>query len=385
MNSPLGIARTAACLSLCFVLAGLQPARGQQDLISADSLFEAGRFAEAEKAYLKVPQADDFEKAVPFFKAIGQEAKAAQMESFRGLSPYRIEGPSAVSSLKFIVTDPLPVVEVRLNGGKKMNFFIDTGAGELIVDTAVAGEARLPVFGSETGTFAGGKRSGFELGRAEELALGDFTVRDMPVAIMPVRRFSGPVFGGLQVDGIIGTVLLYHFLPTLDYPGGRLVLRRRSPVGEAALEKDVQAGKCTTVPFWMAGDHYMVGWGSVNNGRPLLFFVDTGLAGSGFTCPESTIREAGIKLPEKPAGEGIGGGGKVQVFPFIVDELSFGGIRVTNVRGLYSGPLTIEDAFGFHIGGLISHGFLRPYAVTFDFGAMRIILEEPAARPAAGR
>jgi hypothetical protein len=436
MISPPGIAKTAACLLFGFILAGLQPVRGQQDLPSADALFKAGRFAEAEKAYLQVPKndpgyfravfrsgyiallsnrldearlklaealemkpddraalslmaeawyrTDDFEKAAPLFKAIGQDAKAAQLESFRGVTPYRIEGPPAISSLKFVVTDPLPVVEVRLNGGTKMNFFIDTGGGELIVDSETAKNARLPVFGSETGTFAGGKQSGFEFGRAESLALGDFTVRDLPVQIMPVRRFSGPVFGGRQVEGIIGTVLLYHFLPTLDYPEGRLILRRRNPEGQAAFEKEIQGEKCITVPFWMAGDHYMVGWGTVNNRRPFLFFVDTGLAGGGFTCPESTIREAGIKLPEKPAGEGIGGGGKVQVFPFVVEELSFGEAKAKNVRGLFSGPFTLEDAFGFHIGGLISHGFFRPYAVTFDFETMRIILAGKAAHPAAG-
>jgi tetratricopeptide (TPR) repeat protein len=436
MIFPPGIIRAAACLSLFFMTTAFQPARGQQSLDSADAHFKAGRFAEAEEAYLKVPQGDpahfravlrsgyiallsnrleearlrltgalemkpddraalsllaeawyrtgDFEKAAPLLKAMGREAKAAQMESFKGLSPFRIEGQSAMSVLKFVVTDPLPVVEVRVNGGRKANFFIDTGGAEVIVDPQLAKEAQVPVFGSETGTFAGGKQAGLEFGRAEALALGDFTVRDLPVQVLPVRQFSGPVFGGLQVDGIIGTVLLYHFLATLDYPEGRLVLRRRTPESEAAFEKEIQGEKCVSVPFWMAGDHYMVAWGTVNKSRPLLFFVDTGLAGGGFTCPESTIREAGIKLPKSPAGEGMGGGGKVAVFPFVVDELSLGEARVKNVRGLFSGPFTLEEVFGFHIGGLISHGFFRPYAVTFDFNKMRIIMARKAVSPAPG-
>jgi len=428
MTSSFGIRGTAAWLSLLLLAISVHSGGAAQSQESADALFKAGKFVDAEKAYLQVPhgdpgyfravlrsgyiallsnrleeareklaralemkpedrsvlsllaeawyRADDFEKAAPLFKAIGRETKAAQMESFKGVLPYRIEGKSGISSLRFVMTDPLPVVEVQVNGGKKVNFFIDTGGAELIVDTEFAKETKLPLFGSEMGTFAGGKQSGFEFGRADSLTLGDFNVRDLPVQVMPVRQFSGPVFGGLRVDGIIGTVLLYHFLPTLDYPGGRLVLRRRAPESVTALEKEIQGKKSVIVPFWMAGDHYMVGWGTVNKGLPLLFFVDTGLAGGGFTCPESTIREAGIKLPRSPAGEGIGGGGKVEVFPFVVDELSFGEAREKNVRGLFSGPFTLEEAFGFHIGGLISHGFFRPYAVTFDFHRMRMILAQ---------
>jgi len=427
---------TVACLSVVLMTAGLRPARGQQSLENADTLFKAGQFAEAERAYVQVPpgdpgyfravvrsgylallsnkleearqrlaralemkpddraalslmaeawyRSDDFEQAGRLFKAMGREARAAQLQSFKDVSPCRVEGRSPISILKFVVTDPLPVVEVRINQGKKVNVFIDTGGAELIVDTELAQEVGLPVFGSETGTFAGGKQSGVEFGRVEALALGDFTVRDLPVQVMPVRRFSGPVFGGLRVDGIIGTVLLYHFLPTLDYPGGRLLLRRRTRESAAALEEELHGERRITVPFWMAGDHYMVGWGAVNKGRPLLFFVDTGLAGGGFTCPESTIRDAGIALPKSPAGEGVGGGGKVSVFPFAVDDLSFGEARQRNVRGLFSGPFPLEDAFGFHIGGLISHGFFRSYAVTFDFDRMQIIMAGKAANAAAG-
>lgn len=413
----------------CFCLAGTCGAAiAQQSLGTADELFKAGKFTEAESAYLKVPsgdaghfravlrsgyiallsnrlgeartklakalemkpedpsalslmaeawyRADDFEKAAPLFKAAGRETKAAQLGSFKGVSPYRIEGKPGISSLKFVMTDPLPVVEVQVNGGKKGNFFVDTGGAELIVDAEFAKESGLSLFGSEMGTFAGGKKSGFEFGRADSLTLGDFIVKDVPVHVMPVRQYSGPVFGGLRVDGIIGTVLLYHFLPTLDYPGSRLILRRRTSDNTAAFDKEIQSKKSIVVPFWMAGDHYMVGWGTVNKGRPLLFFVDTGLAGGGFTCPESTIRESGIKLPETPAGEGLGGGGKVQVFPFVVEELSFGEATAKNVQGVFSGPFTLEEAFGFHLGGLISHGFFRPYAVTFDFTGMRIILAQ---------
>jgi len=133
----------------------------------------------------------------------------------------------------------------------------------------------------------------------------------------------------------------------------------------------------------MAGDHYMVAWGTINKSQPMLLLVDTGLAGAGFTCPESTLKEAGIQLREGLADEGIGGGGKVKAVPFVVEELTFGSAREHNVQGVYAGVFPFENAFGFRVGGLISHRFFRPYALTLDFTSMRYFLERKEFAEAA--
>ncbi|KKL64441.1 hypothetical protein LCGC14_2165020 [marine sediment metagenome] len=130
------------------------------------------------------------------------------------------------------------------------------------------------------------------------------------------------------------------------------------------------------IPFWMVGDHFMVAWGRVNKSKPLLFFIDTGLAGGGFTCPESTIKEARINLFTDQASIGVGGGGKVQAIPFIVDMLSLGAVVEYNVRGVFTGGPSLNEVLGFQIGGIISHMFFRKYALTFDFVKMRLILQK---------
>jgi len=201
---------------------------------------------------------DDFERAAPLFRPIGQEAVANKLESFKGITPYQIEGKAKVSHLKFVMTDPLPVVQVRVNEGGLVNFFIDTGAVEVIIDTEFAKELNIAQFGSMTGTFAGGKQAALQHGRVDSLTFGEFTVMNVPVHIMDVRRFSQPVFGGKRVDGIIGTVLLYHFIPTLDYPRGELVLRRKTKENLKHVGEEARAKKAIIIPFWMAGDHYMV-------------------------------------------------------------------------------------------------------------------------------
>jgi len=425
---PRGIICTAVFFFPCLIVPLGGIAFGQQDNIgTADSLFKAGKFAEAEKLYARVLdkdaksyqalvkmgylallsnrldeaqnwlkkalelkpddpspisllaetfyRRDDFGRAAPLLRAINQEAKAKQLESFKTGAPYQIEGQAQVASLKFVMTDPLPVVQVRVNGKDPVNFFIDTGGAEIILDPEFAQKVGATKYGSETGAFGGGKKAAFDFARVDSVTLGDFTIKNVPVHLLAVRRFSQPVFGGRQVDGIIGTVLLYHFLATLDYPRGELVLQRKTSASQSNFAREAEQDRLISVPFWMAGDHYMVAWGTANQSGPMLFFVDTGLAGGGFMSPESTLKKANIKLLESQASEGVGGGGKFRSVPFVVDELTFGEAREKNVPGSFSGPFQLEDSFGFHIGGLISHVFFRPHAVTFDFDGMRIFLK----------
>jgi hypothetical protein len=152
------------------------------------------------------------------------------------------------------------------------------------------------------------------------------------------------------------------------------VLRRKTA---KSLEQFAAAssGKSVAVPFWIAGDHFMVGWGRVETNPPTLFFVDSGLAGAGVKLAASVIKEAGIKLEEDKAYDGAGGGGKLKIVPYTVRQLSFGDVRENNVAVLYDGPFPWEDTFGFHLAGMVGHDFFKPYAVTFDFENMQIFLQ----------
>jgi hypothetical protein len=190
--------------------------------------------------------------------------------------------------------------------------------------------------------------------------------------MLPLRQLSEGL-GAKQIDGIIGTTLFYHFLATLDFPHGELVLRRKNATN---LKQFVAASrKSVAVPFWIAGDHFMVGWGRVETLPPALLFVDTGLAGAGVKLAESVIKEAGIKLEEDKASTGAGGGGTLKIVPYVVRRLSFGPVQEVNVPGLYDGPFPWENLFGFHLAGMVGHDFFKRYAVTFDFESMKLVLQ----------
>src|SRR5262249_8329557 len=149
----------------------------------------------------------------------------------------------------------------------------------------------IPQFGAVQGTFSGGQHAEVQQGRIETLTVGDWTIRNLPAAMLPLRQLSEGL-GAKRIDGIVGTTLFYHFLTTLDLPRGELVLRRKNLTILEHLAASL--GKNVAVPFWIAGDHFMVGWGQVERLPPALLFVDTGLAGAGAKLAESVIQQAGI-------------------------------------------------------------------------------------------
>jgi predicted aspartyl protease len=313
---------------------------------------------------------DDYAAAAAQFKVAERVAKSAKLASFAPAKPWRIEGPDSVA-IPMLQVDPLPLVSMTLNGRGPYYFLIDTGGGELAVDPALADTLGLERYGDEMGTFAGGKRSSVTHSRLDSLRLGPLAVHGVPVTLLDTKRFA-PIALGRPVAGVIGTVFLYHFRATLDYPHARLVLTRRGSHTRPAGQIEI--------PFWMAGDHFMVAAGTLDSSGTKTWFVDTGMAGPAFTAPLSTLLDAGIPLPDTgSARTGIGGGGPVRAAPFRVRRLTLGGAEASDLLGIFGAfPPSLERGMGFQIDGLVSHGFLRAWSVTFDYDRMRLVLAKPA-------
>jgi len=429
MSRSLVLISTLAAMVLCTSPAPTLSSDTREDLVKrGDELFREGKFAQAEEVYERVLAAhpsngratmrlgelallgnrfegakrylkkaiellpadkkpkmllaeayyrqDDYEHAAPLFRAAGREPVADQLESFKRVTPHDIVGKSDITRIKFVQTDPLPIVQARVNDKYNIYLLIDTGAAALILDPEFADEAGATRFGKTIGTFAGGKQAAVQHAKIDSIQLGEFSIKNVPVALLPTRRFPFAV-DGQRIDGILGTVLFYHFFTTLDYPNGELVLRRKADHNRQELETFAQSKGTHVVPFWMAGSHWIVAWGEVNQRERCLLHVDTGLAGGGFTCPKSTLKAAGIDLAGLPSFEGMGGGGPVKVTPFEVDELALGDATQQKIQGLFGGqPSSGEYRQGFRIGGIISHGFFRPYALTFDFERMKLLLTQ---------
>jgi tetratricopeptide (TPR) repeat protein len=318
---------------------------------------------------------DNFQEAAPLFRAIGKTAMADKLESFKNLLPNQIEGNVDGTSIKFVRTDPLPVVSIKINNKEEVLFLIDTGGAELILETEFAEKIGAKKFGEEMSSFAGGRKAVTYHGAVDQVQIGDFVVKNVPVSIGEGPK-RAEVILGLPIRGILGTVFLYHFIFTLDYPDGQLILLRKTEENMKNMKRLVESKDNISVPFWMAGNHIMVAKATVNGSKPLLFFVDTGMAGGGFDCSENTIKEANIEL-SKESRQGMGGGGEVQIREGIVREIALGNAKEFNIKGLFGAfPPSMEYQFGFRLAGIISHGFFRPYKLTFDFTTMNLFLKK---------
>jgi Aspartyl protease len=295
---------------------------------------------------------------------------ARHLAAFGDDPPYRIEGPP-LTRLDFVVTDPLPVVELSVNGGPPALFLIDTGAAETVLDEAFAAAAGAEMVAAMKGEYAGRRRARTGLGRVESIEAADLRVAGVPIHTLDLGDFHG--FFGLDIKGIVGTRLLMHFLATIDYPAAALILRRDPPGTRPA----------RGIPFWLVETHLILARGRLNDLPPSFFWVDTGLAGSGFLASEAQLRAAGVHVDWSAARLGPGGGGRVREVGVVIDSVTIGegdaAIRRDGLRGtvLEKAPSILGDRLGFEVGGLISHAFFRQHALTLDFANMTLLLDPP--------
>lgn len=330
---------------------------------------------------------DDFANAAKWYRlaagpiAFGpfKELRAfqKQTEDFGDSQPYIISGPSS-TEIAFIQLDPLPIIEVSLNGKGPYYFFIDTGGADIILTEDVADELNIQRLGKIKGSFAAGQPSYITLAKLENIQLGEIQINNIPINI---HKLDG-VDEILQhkIHGVVSTSLLRHFYSSIDYKDKKLILRQLNDQNTSAMDK--LASKGTAIPFWLAELHVILAQGHFNDQADTLFFVDTGLAGSGFSISEWALDAAGIKLDWGQAETATGAGGSFKSVCFTLERLTLGvgnnSISKENVPAeRHENDLNIyQGVLGFEIGGTISHSFFKESSLTFDFVKMRLIINQ---------
>lgn len=279
----------------------------------------------------------------------------------------RVTEGDGTAIVPFVQTDPLPLVQVRVDG-HDANFLIDTGAPNIVVDSSLAKALGLSVGGSHQGTFAGGMHATVEQAMVPTLTLGSLSLENVPATVMPVGNMIG---NHRPVGGILGAGLFTRFLTTLDYRTGRLVLR--DPGQSSSFETQAQASGATIVPMWLVGDHFIFVRAHAANGPEGLFNVDTG-GTFGVQLSKDAIDAAGIALNTDDARTGVGGGGAMSFVPFTA-SVTLGGLTRPDLEGVYTPQGSQYSIFPFTVTGTISHQFFHGLALTFDFRAMKLVVE----------
>jgi hypothetical protein len=202
------------------------------------------------------------------------------------------------------------------------------------------------------------------------VAIGGIRVHDVPTGIAPV---PGP-----DVDGVLGTQFLAHFIATIDFARGRLILR---PLAESATFEDGARRACATiVPMYVVPDDFIFAGARIDDGPPALFSIDTGGPGIGVDLSQPAMIAAHIVA--RPGGDVMfgGGAGAVRAHTFVVRSVSLGGMTVTHVPGINVPERRGKSLFPFTFSGRLSSEFFRGSRLTFDFRAMRLIVSREAIR-----
>lgn len=329
---------------------------------------------------------NDFENAASWYeRASGpvsagpfkiMAAFARQMEAISKKPAYEFSGPE-ITSVKFVMTDPLPVVEVMVNGQGPYNFFIDTGGAELILTTDLVQELGVKIYSEfESSGFAGSKAATVGLGVIDQFQIGGMMIKNLPVHTLGFEGIE-EVFD-LPIHGTIGTRLFMQLYTTMDYVNGELILRRKNETTRKEIDRIANNAKL--IPMWLIDMHQIMASGRLNNLEPNLFFVDTGLANAGFLASTEQFEKAGVEVDWSKSAVATGGGGELEETTVTIGRVSLGkgdnevvkrnlgGKSHKNIVGVLRGEL------GFHVGGIISHTFFRDTALTFDFERMQLLI-----------
>lgn len=389
------IARGLAVIAIALI-AGTRPASAQAE--NALVLYQSGDFpaaAAAFEAYLAAHPGDltseldlgairlyqnDLQAAEPLVRAVlaanpandraGRLLTELSRRKAEAARRSTVDGGEAI--VPFVTADPLPVVRVVANG-KAANFIVDTG-GDVDLEPSFAAGIGVKTEADETGTFAGGKQASMQRGMLQSLALGGATAYDVPVHVFPTH--SSALFPAMPIDGVVGTTYFERFLVTIDYPQNRLILRPRSHEISDAFQNAAAASHTAIVPCYLVGDHFVMAPAQVDDTPAGLYLFDSGLAGGGLMPSALLVQAAKIALDESHAGFGVGGGGTVQAVPFVAPPISVGSTVQSKVRGLFTPQGSPFGLFSFTVWGAISNDFLRHYAYTVDFDAMKLDLAD---------
>ena len=293
-------------------------------------------------------------------KALWTRAEIRFLDSFKGLAPVDIVDatPGRTWAVPIKIVDNKVLVRVKVNGGQPSDFVLDTGAEQTVVSRDVARRRSVVsvTYMQSAGVGDVGLRS-VEVGRIDQLEVGDLKVRNVPCLIknpplgdLPTREpesFS-PIALGLSMR--------------VDYTRRELVMAQTLEPAPYATELPLRAYRLATVR-------------GVVNGHPASFVVDTGgqaISISTSTAGEATVAGAYRRIPLKVYGTS---GWDKDAFLLPNVDLAFDSIRFSKIPVVVLNLRAPSALLGFQLGGIVGHKFLSQYRVSIDLQRSVVGLE----------
>jgi predicted aspartyl protease/Flp pilus assembly protein TadD len=343
-------ARPAEALAEAQAAVALAP-RVAEFLHTVGAIFEKlRRYAEAANAlesYVNLlPNKDRSERAA------WTRAQIKFLRAFEGRPPLEFEGtlPDGPHTIPFKLVRDKIIVHGRVNGGRPVEFVLDTGAEQTVLSVDEARRAGVaPItYMQSAGVGEVGLR-GLQVGRIDSLHLGTLRVKNVPCLI------KNPPLGGLPTrESESFSPLALGMSLRLDYQQQTLTIGRNVAQGPYDVELPLRLHRLAMVQGLLNGTH------------PASFVVDTGGevisisdATAGAIQPDPRMR----RIPLRVYGSS---GWDRDAFLLPGVDLQFDTIRFENIPVVVLNLRAPSALLGFQVGGIVGHKFLSKYRVSID-------------------
>lgn len=318
----------------------------------SEILEQLRRFPEAANAL------DRFREVMPDKKqnnsARWATAQAALLRGFGKMKPFEIESPGETFTIPFKIEDDKVIVQARINGGEPINIVVDTGAEHTSLTPDVARNARVEPLSVVPTAGIGERGVGFrdlQMGRIERLEIGPLKVRNVTCFIKSPTLTNVPI---TETQGFAPLAL--GMSVSIDYAKNEMTLARQMPKETAGIRLPLRMQRLAMVR------------GTVNGTFLATFIIDTGgelgLVVSGRLADRLNMDPAVRRIPINVYGT-AGRDRTATILPYV--DIVFGlgvGAKQASVAVLnLDAPSFL---LGIDIGGIVGHGFLSKYKVTFD-------------------
>lgn len=311
---------------------------------------------------------DKFSLAVPRWQAAGEDVYAKWFAAVRG-EPYKIHGD--IARLPWQQMDPSPLVEASVNGGPPKRFTFYTGFGWLGMSSEVAEEAGLRAVAEQQIDYLDGTTRMY-FGVLDSFKLGGIELRNIPVQWSESETDAADPGG--SSDGGIGTWVFYHLLPTFDYAGRSLILRRRTPEAARKARADAERAGAKPLPLWLVREHSLHSRGSIAGSGPRVMGVNFGGTGEiAAGMSEETAKQLGVRIDYDRPIETFAHSHPAVVYPCYPKEVRIGNATAKDTY-CYANKQSATGSAGFDTLGHVPHSFWKPYNITVDFTDMNLYI-----------
>lgn len=269
------------------------------------------------------------------------------------------------------------VIKGRLNGSDELDFILDTGASETIIDRRVAAEQFL----AKQGQYNIAGVAGYvatQTSMIKRLELGNLILNDVQARILDLSG-QGRVLGH-PIAGIIGTNVISKFVTVIDYGKPSIT------IGD--IDNYPRPAKASQVAFAQKQAPFVKVTLGSNDEQVLL--VDTGAAFNHIPTDVALRYLKGDPANLHHVTEGTGLDGRpVKLGKVVIDTVSIGGMPVRKVAFTYpwrpdllkpiaKAASEISQRSGFFQDsrlGILGNPFWENFIVTIDYKYHRLLLQ----------